>query len=62
MYFGNLVCKKLTKSYYDDIITLSRQLSQFDYPEQHYLASLASASGRTAFTHHKQAGKVRHED
>ena len=28
MYFGNLVYKKLTKSYYDDIITLGRQSSQ----------------------------------
>lgn len=58
MYFGNLVCRKLTKSYYDDVLTLWCQLPQLDYPEPCYIHLPWTVGGQLTQT----SGEMMHKD
>lgn len=50
MYFGNLVCRKLTKSYYDDVLTLRCRLPHLDYPEPCYIHLPRTVEGQLTQT------------
>lgn len=50
MYFGNLVRRKLTKSYDDDVLTLRCQSPRLDYPEPRYSHSPQTVEGQLTQT------------